>query len=61
MRNPPHPGEFIREIYITPFELSMRKIAKGKSTPYSATGVLTYPPVGAAEHRSENRMKHASV
>ena len=27
MHNPPHPGEFIREIYITPFELSVRKVA----------------------------------
>jgi addiction module HigA family antidote len=25
--NPPHPGEFIREIYITPFNLSSRKVA----------------------------------
>ena len=28
MHNPPHPGEFIREIYIAPFELSVRKIAE---------------------------------
>ena len=27
MHNPPHPGEFIREVYITPFELSVRKVA----------------------------------
>jgi addiction module HigA family antidote len=27
MHNPPHPGEFIREIYITPFGLSVRKVA----------------------------------
>ncbi len=25
--NPPHPGEFIREIYIAPFNLSARKVA----------------------------------
>ena len=25
--NPPHPGEFIRDIYITPFNLSARKVA----------------------------------
>jgi len=31
MHNPPHPGEFIREVYITPFELSVRKVAEGLS------------------------------
>ena len=28
MHNPPHPGEFIREIYITPYELSVRRVAE---------------------------------
>lgn len=28
MHNPPHPGEFIREIYIEPFNLSYRKVAE---------------------------------
>jgi addiction module HigA family antidote len=28
MHNPPHPGEFIREGYITPFGNSVRKIAE---------------------------------
>jgi len=28
MRNPPHPGEFIREVYILPFNLSSRKVAE---------------------------------
>lgn len=27
MHNPPHPGEFIREVYITPFGLSVREVA----------------------------------
>lgn len=27
MHNPPHPGEFIREIYLEPFKLSYRSIA----------------------------------
>ena len=27
MRNPPHPGEFIREIYITPYDISVRSVA----------------------------------
>jgi addiction module HigA family antidote len=27
IHNPPHPGEFIREIYITPFGLSVREVA----------------------------------
>ena len=29
MHNPPHPGEFIREIYITPYAISVRKVAEG--------------------------------
>jgi len=28
MHNPPHPGEFIRETYITPFGISSRKVAE---------------------------------
>jgi len=27
MHNPPHPGEFIREIYLEPHGLSVRKVA----------------------------------
>ena len=29
MHNPPHPGEFIREVYITPYGVSVRKLAEG--------------------------------
>jgi len=28
MHNPPHPGEFIREVYITPYTISVRKVAE---------------------------------
>lgn len=28
MHNPPHPGEFIRDVYITPLEISVRKVAE---------------------------------
>ena len=28
MHNPPHPGEFIRETYIEPFDLSIRSLAE---------------------------------
>ncbi len=28
MHNPPHPGEFIRETYILPYEISSRKVAE---------------------------------
>jgi len=24
--NPPHPGEFIKEVYLSPFEISSRKV-----------------------------------
>ncbi|MEO1246782.1 MAG: HigA family addiction module antitoxin [Pseudomonadota bacterium] len=27
MHNPPHPGEFIRETYIQPFDISVRSLA----------------------------------
>jgi addiction module HigA family antidote len=27
MRNPPHPGEFIREVYLEPFGISSRQLA----------------------------------
>ena len=28
MHNPPHPGEFIREIYLAPYDLSIRSFAE---------------------------------
>lgn len=28
MHNPPHPGEFIRETYIKPFDISIRSLAE---------------------------------
>jgi len=28
MHNPPHPGEFIREVYMTPYGLSVRALAE---------------------------------
>ena len=28
MHNPPHPGEFIREIYLAPYDLSNRSLAE---------------------------------
>lgn len=28
MHNPPHPGEFIKEVYLKPFGISYRKVAK---------------------------------
>ena len=28
MHNPPHPGEFIRETYIEPFDLSIKSLAE---------------------------------
>lgn len=28
MHNPPHPGEFIRQIYLTPYDISVRQVAK---------------------------------
>lgn len=28
MHNPPHPGEFIREVYLEPFQVSARQVAE---------------------------------
>ena len=28
MYNPPHPGEFIREVYLEPFQVSARQVAE---------------------------------
>ncbi|MFQ6024418.1 MAG: HigA family addiction module antitoxin [Acidiferrobacterales bacterium] len=28
MHNPPHPGEFIKEVYLEPFNISYRKVAE---------------------------------
>jgi plasmid maintenance system antidote protein VapI len=28
MHNPPHPGKFIRETYIEPFDISIRSLAE---------------------------------
>ena len=28
MYNPPHPGEFIKEIYIAPYDISVRKVSE---------------------------------
>ena len=28
MHNPPHPGEFIREIYLEPYDLSIRSLSE---------------------------------
>jgi len=28
MHNPPHPGEFIREVYLEPFSISTRRVAE---------------------------------
>ena len=28
MHNPPHPGEFIREVYLIPFNISSREVAE---------------------------------
>lgn len=38
MHDPPHPGEFIREVYIAPFGVSTRKVAAGLAV---STSTLT--------------------
>lgn len=42
MHNPPHPGEFIREVYLEPFQLSARHVAaKLKVSPSTFNRLLT--------------------
>jgi len=42
MHNPPHPGEFIRSIYLEPFELSTRMLAdKLAVSPSTLNRVIT--------------------
>lgn len=42
MHNPPHPGEFIREIYLEPFELSVRSLAESLNvSPSTLNRVIT--------------------
>lgn len=42
MDNPPHPGEFIREVYLDPFQLSARQVAaKLRVSPSTFNRVLT--------------------
>ncbi|NND91247.1 MAG: hypothetical protein HKN42_10315 [Granulosicoccus sp.] len=40
MHNPPHPGDFIRETYIEPFEISVRMLADNLGV---ASGVALIP------------------
>jgi addiction module HigA family antidote len=42
MYNPPHPGEFIREVYLDPFQLRARQVAaKLRVSPSTFNRVLT--------------------
>lgn len=42
MHNPPHPGEFIREVYLEPLEISSRVVAaKLKVSPSTLTRLLS--------------------
>jgi addiction module HigA family antidote len=48
MHNPPHPGEFIREIYMEPFGLSMRKVAGSLNvSPSTLNGLASFEGFGA--------------
>jgi addiction module HigA family antidote len=38
--NPPHPGEFIREIYLIPYDISVRKVAESLGVSHSALNRL---------------------
>ncbi|MDZ7725680.1 MAG: HigA family addiction module antitoxin [candidate division KSB1 bacterium] len=41
MHNPPHPGEFIREVYLEPYQLSIRYVAaKLKISPSTFSRVI---------------------
>jgi len=41
MHNPPHPGEFIREIYLEPYDLSIRSLSESLGvSPSSLTRII---------------------
>ncbi len=41
MHNPPHPGEFIKEVYLEPFQISYRQVAeKLKVAPSTFTRLI---------------------
>ena len=39
LHNPPHPGEFIKEIYLSPFDISSRKVAEKLKVSPSRDGI----------------------
>lgn len=42
MHNPPHPGEFIRAVYLEPFELSTRALAENLAvSPSTLNRIIT--------------------
>ena len=42
MHKPPHPGEFIREVYLKPFDISSRQLASNlKVSPSTLSRLLT--------------------
>lgn len=42
MHNPPHPGEFIRSVYLEPFELSARALAESLAvSPSTLNRIIT--------------------
>ena len=41
MHNPPHPGEFIRETYIEPFDISIRSLAESLGVAASTLARIT--------------------
>jgi hypothetical protein len=50
MHNPPHPGEFIRETYIEPFDISIRSLAGNLGV--AAVGVACLLLAGCGSDRS---------
>ena len=42
MHNPPHPGEFIKEIYLEPYDLSIRNLAESLGvSPSTLTRIIS--------------------
>jgi hypothetical protein len=59
MPNPPHPGEFIRETYIEPFEISVRSLAESLGVSPSTLEPISKLSVAATDNyeigSSQNR------
>ena len=52
MRNPPHPGEIIRDLYLEPLDLTVTEAAAGLGVTRKTFSPLVNGPAGTSHERS---------